>query len=193
MALRRGFKSEAERIANRLRADLGLRAAGSVTPHRLAESLGVEIWLGDELIDRQRFEELDHIQEGAFSACTLNPTEDRIVVILNPLSSPGRQASDLAHELSHIVLDHELSTIERLGDFAFLTCDSIQEEEASWLAGCLLLPRPLLLNEVRKRSTAEQIATKYCVSKDMASFRLRVTGVLRQVKAWDSKKRSSRR
>ena len=183
MALRRGFKSEAERIANRVRTNLGLRASSSVSPQRLAEFLGVEVRGGDELIDPNRFEELNQIQEDAFSACTLKPTENRTVVVLNPLSSPGRQASDLAHELAHLLLDHELSSIETLGGSMFLTCDALQEEEASWLSGCLLLPRELLLKEAWKSSSADEIARKYCVSREMASFRLRVTGVLRQTKA----------
>ena len=192
MTLRRGFKSEAERIANRVRTELGLRGNRSVTPHRLAKHLGVDIRQGDELVDRQRFEELAQIQADAFSACTLEPKPNRVVVVLNPLSSPGRQSSDLAHELAHILLDHELSTIEKLGDFTFLTCDGVQEEEANWLAGCLLLPRPLLLNEARKKSTPDQIAEKYKVSRTMAAFRMNVTGVKRQVNAWNSKAKASR-
>ena len=183
MALRRGFKSEAERIANRVRSNLGSPAGSSVTPQRLAEFLGVEVRAGDDLIDRNRFEELDGLQKDAFSACTLKPTKDRTVVVLNPLSSPGRQASDLAHELAHLLLNHELSSVEKLGGSVFLTCDAVQEEEASWLSGCLLLPRELLLKEAWKSSSADEIARKYCVSREMASFRLRVTGVLTQTKA----------
>ena len=192
MALRRGFKSEAERIANRVRSNLGSPADSSVTPQRLAKFLGVEVRAGDDLIDRNRFEELDGLQEDAFSACTLKPTEDRTVVVLNPLSTPGRQASDLAHELAHLLLDHELSSVEKLGGSMFLTCDAVQEEEANWLSGCLLLPRELLLKEVWKSSSAKQIATKYRVSEDMARFRLNATGVLRQKKAWIARRGARR-
>lgn len=55
MALRRGFKSEAERIARSVRADLGIGAAQSVTPEMLANLLGIEVRAGDELIPRKRF------------------------------------------------------------------------------------------------------------------------------------------
>ena len=192
MALRRGFKSEAERIARRLRRELDLPAASSVSPFQIAELLGIEVRAGDELLPRHRFVELAQIQDDAFSACTLNPTDERIVVIYNPLSSPARRSSDVSHELAHIVLDHELSRIEKLGDFEFLSCDPVQEEEARWLSGCLLLPRELLLREARNKSSAIDIAEKYCVSESMARYRLNVTGVVRQVKAWDSRKRASR-
>lgn len=191
MALRRGFKSEAERIAEGVRVDLGLSAAQPVAPEALAELLGVEIRAGDELIPRSQFEALDALQSDAFSACTFRPSDDRVVVVFNPLSANSRRTSDLAHELSHTLLDHELSRVETLGDITFLSCDATQEEEAGWLSGCLLLPRPLLLAEVRKGLTASEIAEKCHVSETMARYRLNVTGVLRQTGA--ARRRSTRR
>lgn len=192
MALRRGFKSEAENIANRIRTELGMNGANSVSPERVAALLGIEIRSGDELIPRQRFVALDRIQRGAFSACTLRPSRDRLVIVFNPLSTVGRRKSDLAHELAHILLDHKLSRIETLGDITFLSCDPIQEEEAAWLSGCLLLPRPLLLAEVRKGLGAKEIARKYGVSEEMAKYRINVTGVVRQHQAFQRRRRKSR-
>lgn len=189
MALRRGFKSEAERIAKLVRAELGLRAAQSVSPEVIAELLGVEIRAGDELISRDRFKQLEHLQPGAFSACTFRPDGDRIVIVYNPLSSPARRSSDLSHELAHILLDHELGRIEKLAGISFLSCDPNQEEEAGWLAGCLLLPRELLLMETRKGATANDIARKCGVSERMAKYRLDVTGVLRQHLALSRRRR----
>lgn len=191
MALRRGFKSEAERIAQRVRTALGKGSDESVFPEELAQLLGVEVRAGDELIPRKRFQDLGRLQLNAFSACTFRPSPDRTVVVFNPLSSPVRQTSDLAHELAHIVLGHELSRVERLGDVTFLTCDPVQEEEAAWLGGCLLLPRALLLAETRKEASVDVIAEKCRVSEEMARYRLNVTGVLRQHKARSMKTGSS--
>ena len=183
MALRRGFKSEAERIARDVRTELGMKAAQSVEPEVLAKLLGIEVRAGDELIPRERFSELENIQPDSFSACTLRPSPDRLVVVYNPLSAESRRRSDVAHELAHALLDHDLSRVERLGDVTFLSCDPTQEEEASWLSGCLLLPRTLLLAEVRRGSGAKDIAKKYGVSERMAQYRLDVTGVVRQNQA----------
>lgn len=190
MALRRGFKSEAERIARRVRTELGMSATQSVAPEVLAKLLGIEVRAGDELIPRRRFVELEKIQPGCFSACTLRPSVDRVVVVYNPLSGESRRRSNLAHELAHTLLDHELSRIEKLGDIAFLSCDPTQEEEAAWLSGCLLLPRALLLVEVGRGSSAQDIARKYGVSERMARYRLNVTGVVRQKQATQKKRRS---
>ena len=56
-----------------------------------------------------------------------------------------------------------------------------QEEEANWLAGCLLLPRPLLLREAYANSNVDLIAEKHQVSVPMARYRLNASGVLLQV------------
>ena len=192
MALRRGFKSEAERIAKRVRAELGMSAAQSVAPEALAELLGVEVRAGDELISRKRFADLEQMQPGSFSACTFRPSADRLVVVFNPLAARSRRTSDLAHELAHILLDHELSRIERLGDITFRSCDAIQEEEAAWLSGCLLLPRALLLAEIGKGSSASEIAETCGVSEAMARYRLNITGVVRQNDARLKKNGTSR-
>ena len=183
MALRKGFKSEAERIVRSIRADLGVSATQSVAPEHIAELLGIEVRAGDELLPRERFQELEDIQPDSFSACTLRPSPDRVVVVHNPLSPKTRQKSDVTHELAHTLLDHDLSRVQRLGDVTFLSCDPIQEEEAAWLSGCLLLPRALLLAEVSSGATARDIARKHGVSERMAQYRLDVTGVARQNRA----------
>ena len=183
MVLRRGFKSEAEGIAKRVRGELGIMADQPVAPEALAELLGIEILAGDQLIPKSRFLDLEDIQPDAFSACTLRPSANRVVVVYNPLSADSRRRSDLAHELAHNLLDHELSRIEKLGDVAFLSCDPTQEEEAAWLSGCLLLPRALLLVEVRKGTSVSAMARKCGVSERMVQYRLNVTGVLRQNQA----------
>ena len=180
MALRRGFKSEAERIAARLRDQLGVLANEPIQLENLAALLGVEIRAGDELVPRERFADLDARQPDAFYACTLQPSPDLKVIVFNPISSKPRQNSDVAHELAHIILNHALSRIERLGDITFLSGDIAQEEEANWLAGCLLLPRPFLLASVRRGLSALEIAEASGVSDQMAQYRLNVTGVTRQ-------------
>ena len=192
MALRRGFKSEAERIAKSVRVNLGLAAGDPVTPEALAELLGVEVRSGDDLIPRSRFAALDELQPDAFSACTFRPSDDRVVIVFNPLSKPARRSSDLAHEFAHILLDHDLSRIEKLGGVTFLSCDPIQEEEAAWLSGCLILPRPLLLAEVRRGATASDIAKRHGVSESMARYRLNVTGVGRQAAARKGRRAATR-
>jgi len=51
------------------------------------------------------------------------------------------------HELAHLIIGHEPARVVVSPDMilAVRTYDQGQEEEAAWLSGCLLLPRPALL------------------------------------------------
>lgn len=64
---------------------------------------------------------------------------------------------------------------------SFLSCDREQEEEANWLAGCLLLPRPLLIRCLLRRMDEAAIAASCKVSEEMVTYRINVTGVKRQL------------
>jgi hypothetical protein len=75
---------------------------------------------------------------------TFRLADGRRVIVYNPLYAPGRTRSNQAHELAHITLGHTLRTVEKVGDQSFVTCDVEQVEEADWMGGCLLLPRPIL-------------------------------------------------
>jgi len=178
--VRRGFKAEAERIAADYRTQLGCASTEPTPIEDLAELLGVELTAADDLVDRGRLQELEELQPGSFSAGTFNVNGTRVLVY-NPLHSDGRRRSDQAHELAHLILNHKVRTIERIGDLKLLTCDSAQEEEANWLAGCLLLPRDLLLRAAQQGLTAEQIAKRHKTSETMARFRLNASGVLVQI------------
>jgi hypothetical protein len=180
--MRRGFKAEAERLAVRLRTELGVPPIQRLDVDQLAAHLGVEVRCADDLVDRMELEKLNALQPGCFSAATFHLSDGRTVAVTNPVgTTEARRDSDLAHELAHVILRHELRTAERIGGLTFFNCDPEQEEEANWLAGCLLLPRPLLLAEARLGRTAEQIATRHNVSLQMAKFRLNASGVHFQV------------
>jgi len=180
--MRRGFKAEAERTADALRRDLGLSKTAALDPVALAEMVGAEIRCADQLTSLSKLERLEGIQPGAFSACTFSIGE-RHVIVYSPLASARRRNSDVTHEVAHIVLGHEVGQVEKVGALTFFTCDPEQEQEANWLAGCLLLPRALLLAALKQGMTAADIADEYEVSEQMAGFRIRTTGVERQLHA----------
>lgn len=176
--MRRGFKAEAERLSVRLRKEIGVAPEIRINIDDLAKHVGIEVKSADELVPLDKLEQLDAIQSGCFSAATFSLPDGRTVAITNPVNTTkGRRDSDLAHEVAHILLSHEPRRADRLGGLTFFQCDPEQEEEANWLAGCLLLPRPLLLSEARRGLSAEQLAEKHSVSVAMARFRLNASGV----------------
>jgi Zn-dependent peptidase ImmA (M78 family) len=178
--VRRGFKAEAERLSERVRDDLGLKRADQLPLDRLAASLDSELRSAVDLIDINRLVEIDTLQPGAFSACTFD-IGDRHVIVWNPLASPGRRTSDIAHELSHLLLNHAVKEVQTIGELTFFGCDPDEEQEANWLAGCLLLPRRLLVATLRAGATAADLAERYEVSLQMVNYRIRATGVMRQI------------
>ena len=180
--MRRGFKAQADRLAERTRTQLGLRPYDQLDIRQLAKHLNVEVIPADHLIDRARFEELERLQPGAFSAATFHLPDGRTVAVHNPCNDPGRTNSDIGHELAHILLDHDVREIQQIAGHTFITCNPEQEQEATWLAGCLLLSRPLLLREAYNGTSTEAIAAKYQVSEPMARFRLNTSGVLLQAR-----------
>jgi Zn-dependent peptidase ImmA (M78 family) len=132
-------------------------------------------------------EDLNHLlQEGSqeWSGFTLG-VSGRYLIVLNTAQSQRRQNSVLMHELAHIILGHQLSTgtISAAGYFVPANFDQDQEDEAAWLGGTLLLPRPALLSMRRVGMTNDQAATHFGVSPDLLSWRIRMTGIDYQLAA----------
>ena len=113
---------------------------------------GTQLRGADELTSLTRLKELEALQPGAFSACTFD-LGTRKVIVCNPLATAERRRSDVSHEASHLLLDHKVREVEQLGGLSFFTCDPDEEQEANWLAGCLLLPRDLLVRSLRNGLT----------------------------------------
>ena len=87
------------------------------------------------------------------------------------------------HELSHIILGHELAEACILEDGSLVpgNFNQDQEDEADWLAGTLLLPRPALM-AIQSRRTPQHVACEhYQVSTEMLTWRTRMTGVAYQM------------
>jgi Zn-dependent peptidase ImmA (M78 family) len=179
--MRRGFKAEAERLATQVRADAGMGPHDRLEIERLVRHLGASIRAADELVTRAKLERLEQMQPGAFSAATFD-LNGRMVIVTNPLAEEERRRSDVSHEVAHLLLNHQVKEVEQIGRMSFFTCDAEEEQEATWLAGCLLLPRELLLRSLRRGMDGNAIAAANTVSTQMANFRLRTTGVLVQAR-----------
>jgi Zn-dependent peptidase ImmA (M78 family) len=180
--MRRGFKAEAERLATQVRTEMQLGAYKPMDIKALARHVGAELRTAEELTSLSKLEELEALQPGAFSACTFDLGTRKIIVV-SPLATEERRRSDACHEASHLLLGHKVREIEQLGGLSFFTCDPDEEQEASWLAGCLLLPRDLITRSLRNGLDAAAIAEANTVSIQMANFRIRATGAERQVSA----------
>lgn len=181
MTLPRGFKANAEREAVRLRRELGLLPSARLNIYDLAQHLETKVVSAERLIAVERLEELERLQAFAFSAATFD-VHGKPYIVTNPLRNEGRRTSDIAHELSHLLLKHDLTEIRELNGLPFRTCQPEEEEQATAMGGTLMLPRPLLLKSVSQGMSPEKIATAYNVTIEMARFRYNTTGVAKQIR-----------
>lgn len=180
MPFRRGFKSQCERRSVEFRKQFGLADDAALSADRLAHALGVRVWPADQVdgVSPGAAGILRDENDPSWSALTMRIGPHHLIVY-KPVSSPGRRNSVVMHELSHIILGHELASACILEDGSLVPgnfCQE-QEDEADWLAGTLLLPRPALISIRRKRLSDEMACSEHLVSQDMLVWRLRMTGV----------------
>ena len=176
----RGFKTWCETIALQHRRALKLRATDPLKPQAVAASLGVPVFGVEEVpgLDTQVLRTLLHEDPDSWSAVTITNGR-KSVIILNSSHSGGRPASDLMHELAHVIIGHTPARVDITEDGALIlnTYDRQQEDEANWLAGSLLLPRDALMWIRKQRFDLQVAAREYGVSVQMVQYRLNVTGV----------------
>lgn len=180
MRLRRGFKAEANEIAREVRKELGLRAIDPLDPWMLAGHLAIPVVPLSKLAPDapEAARHFTVVDPGAFSAVTVFQGSRRIIAY-NDAHSPGRQASDLSHELAHGLLLHPPEPA--LDGGGCRNWDPILENEANWLGGALLIPEEAALDIVRRGLTLGEAAELYGVSEQMVRFRLNVTGARRRI------------
>jgi Zn-dependent peptidase ImmA (M78 family) len=169
-----------------MRRELGLGPSDPLSPSALAHYLEVLLWTPHEVpgLPQEIVNQLLNVDPNGWSATTV-VQEPTTIVIYNPRHSPGRQASDIVHELAHVILGHEPAKLimSHDGSFAMRSYDQKHEDEANWLAWALLLPRDGILVCKRRKMSALQTATHFGVTETLVNFRIRMTGVEAQVKA----------
>jgi Zn-dependent peptidase ImmA (M78 family) len=193
---RRGFKTWSEQTSLRARQKLSLSPISPLDPFRLAELLGIPVLQPKDLSDlpeevRRRLVN-DH--RDCWSAITVSDGNCHLIVT-NSSHAITRLNSSLAHEIAHIILGHEPSMMfmSPNSGMALRTYNEEQEEEANWLAGCLLLPREALVAIKRMGRSIEDACSEYSVSSAMLRFRFNVTGVETQLRRTRAYKRGPRR
>lgn len=177
---RRGFKTWCENVAAQERRQLHLAPTDPLDPYALARHLKVDVHTVQEVpgLSAECLRTLLHDDKDSWSAVTISSGGNN-VVILNSSHARTRLASDLVHELAHILLGHNPSRVDLTEDGSLMlsTYDKQQEEEANWLGGCLLLPREALVQVRCKRLELTTAARAYGTSVDMLNYRINVTGI----------------
>ena len=180
MAFARGFKSQSERRSAEYRKQLGLASHEPLSASKLAAELAVTVWETSDVagLSAKALNVLNDEADQSWSALTMR-VGPRNLIVFKPVASKGRRNSVIMHELAHIILGHELAQACILEDGSLVpgNFSQDQEDEADWLAGTLLLPRPALIS-IRQRGMSDaEACDHHLVSLDMLKWRFRMTGV----------------
>lgn len=179
-AFKYSFKAWCENVSVRQRKDLKLQPADPLDPKLLARHLGAEIWTPERVpnLDRECLITLLSEDPKSWSAVTLRIGPKHLIIV-NSTHSAARKASNLMHELAHLLMGHKPARVDVSEDGLLIlnTFSKRQEDEAHWLAGCLLLPREALKTISRNAGdNLKAAARKYGVSLPMLRYRMNVTG-----------------
>lgn len=182
--MRRGFPAEAERLATAVRAELDLGPHDRFDPRALASDYGTPIVSIDDLTaegaSAASVRQLTVVDDGCFSAGTVFVGTSRLI-IFNPAHSDGRLANSLAHELAHLLLEHEPGPA--IGTGGCRVWDQEMEEQADLLAALLLVPREAALACARVGLPHPVGAARFGVSTDLMRWRTDHSGAAKQAQA----------
>lgn len=180
----RGFKTRAEKLGISVRKDLNLAEYDPLDAFSLAEHFDISILSIDQIFadcpTHSAFKTLK--SKDGFNAVLMTNYVGEKIIIHNTNQSAKRQQSNLMHELAHLILKHDVNTesVRIAQQYGLKYVDTLHENEAKYLGGCLQISRPALLWAVKSMNEI-QMSEYYSASIEMVKYRLRVSGVLKQV------------
>ncbi|TPL96415.1 ImmA/IrrE family metallo-endopeptidase [Mesorhizobium sp. B2-3-11] len=170
MEFRHGFKANANRIALKVRDQMGLGPIDPIDPAAICTEFDIVLLKLSEL-DRDTRAFLGRDQS-AFSAVTV-PRGATTAIVHNDSHHVHRQRSNICHELAHCFLGHKCTP--PLTEDGERARDGGIEAEANFLGGCLLIPNEAALYVV-SQGLVSDAKQHYGVSQPMLDYRLRVSG-----------------
>lgn len=179
MTLRRGFKAEANRHSVNIRRRLGLAAHEALCPWRLSADLCVPIVTLSELAQEHPGVSYFLTRRGMweFSAGSFF-LKGRTLIVVNDSHTRGRQASDISHEVSHILLGHQPA--RPVNPFGLREYDPELEEEANWLGPAILISDEAAVYIARRGWGLAYASEIYGVTEEVLRYRLNVTAAFRR-------------
>lgn len=176
MTLRRGFKKEAKEIALQARGELEIEVFAALDPYAIADLYGIEVHdLSAPDLPAAAVQHFTTLRTEVFSAA-LVPVGTGCIVIENHVHDPLRRRSTMAHEMAHVLLEHEFGLL-LASDNGCRASSSVIEDEAAELSGELLIPWDAARIAAFKGWSDLAVAEYFNVSEPMARWRMNATGV----------------
>ncbi|WP_427157235.1 ImmA/IrrE family metallo-endopeptidase [Aliinostoc sp. HNIBRCY26] len=167
------FRQKCEGIATEQRSLLNLRAFDPLSADILAVQLNAKILTPEQIpsLDPCVVEVL--LNSDQWSAGIIN--QSPLWIINNPRHTPARRESNLMHEFGHLLLRHKIVRFDPNTELPLRR--QSDEDEATYLGGCLQIPRRGLLWAVQRQMKQTEIAIHFHASEEMVRFRSNFTGV----------------
>jgi Zn-dependent peptidase ImmA (M78 family) len=132
-------------------------------------------------VPAEHLAQLQNTDPGAFSAAAV-VRGDGALIVVNDAHTAERQANSIVHELSHLLLGHD--AVPAFGSLGGRNVTKEMEDEADWLAGCLLVPGTGIRSTTAAcGSDLQTAANHYGVSLQLMRWRHNVTQWRRRGKA----------
>lgn len=181
---RYAFKAESNRIAHELRVELKIRPEHPLCPWLLAGHLEVPILKFTELPDcAEKLYLMQGKGKKEFSA-TVCYEGFKAFIVNNDVHEAKRQASNIAHELAHVLLGHPPAPpFDENGKRDFL---AEIEDEAEWLGPALLVSEAAAINAYKliqsNAYTLSSLSDAWQVTEDVLRMRMNAVGAKKRVR-----------
>ncbi|EYT91815.1 hypothetical protein ThrDRAFT_02580 [Frankia casuarinae] len=163
-------------LAAEIRVEMGIGSFDRLDPYRIAEEYRVPVYPLQELGDHRgqcseaAIAHFTVTRRTKWSAALVAAGSNRMI-IENAAHEEVRRRSNLAHEISHLLLEHEFDTLLLTDDTTCFT-DEKKEKEAQFLARELLISEQAAKQAAFKRLTNEEVGALYDVSSQFAQWRM---------------------
>ena len=164
-----------QELARDERASLGIGDHEALDPYSLCEEHGVSVFTVESLrsfgASSEAIQHFTSVNTGTWSAA-LVPIGSARIIIENEAHAPVRRRSSIAHELGHFLLEHKFQGA-LLGEDHKRQFDALQEKQATFLSGELLIPEVAARRAAYRGWNNERVARAFNVSTQFAQMQMK--------------------
>lgn len=180
--MQRGRKAQLARLAIEVRQEVGAQPIDPIDPRLIADLYGFKVLPISRLgLPPAVLLDMKMSLSERWSGATVGDGT-YTVILENDLHPVGRRNATIAHEVSHILLEHSLQP--HLAYERHCGAGKEMEDEANSLSGELLIPAEAARLAARRRATDDQVAEHFGVSMAFARWRMNVSGARKVAGYW---------
>ncbi|MDZ8186635.1 MAG: ImmA/IrrE family metallo-endopeptidase [Nostoc sp. ChiSLP02] len=167
------FRQRCEAIATEQRSLLGVQAFEALPANTLAAKLGATLLTPDQIQNFEPDQVALLLASDGWSAGIIR--HNPLWIVYNPRHAPTRYESNVMHEIAHVLLNHQSVGFDPVTGLP--KRKQHNEDQATFLGGCLQIPKRGLLWATQRKMLLPQIAAHFGASEAMVLFRSNVTNV----------------